>query len=57
MINVPRYSTAAPRRPEKRGNILAGLWPVKFSLRAAKARRQTSARHFASALKLLAGKN
>jgi hypothetical protein len=57
MINVPRYSTAAPRRPEKRGNILAGLWPVKFSLRAAKARRPTSARHFAGALKLLPGKN
>jgi hypothetical protein len=57
MINGPRYSTAAPRRPEKRGNIPAGLWPAKFSLRAAEARRQTSAWHFAVALKLLPGKN
>jgi hypothetical protein len=57
MINTPRYSTAAPRRPEKRGNFPAGLWPAKFSLRAAKARRPTSARHFAAAPKLLPGKN
>jgi hypothetical protein len=57
MINAPRYSTAAPRRREKRGNILAGLWLPDLRC----ARPRPAGKHlndnFAVAPKLWPGKN